>query len=463
MGTSTARPRDRRTPAPPARASSTRRGWSRRDGWTALALGTVAECYLVLVLALTAIAVVPLALGWQGSVVQTGSMRPHVNPGDVVLATVLPADSPVPLGGVVQFRTAAPGGGERTVMHRIVAPAQEQGEWITAGDANEDVDSGTLSREDITGQARLLVRWVGLPSVWLRTGQPGWVAAWVALTLAAVALRAWSWPRREDAGPAPSPGAGPASRAPELGRRAFLVAALAVTAGGTALASREPVWAGFSARTAMSGNTFQVGTWATLALGRVASFAILAATRVANEAFLGIGSSVAGSVGVSPGTTVSGFWSWDITGSVERNTATARNARTDALALYDAVRARPATRTATATVTGTLPPGVAHRAGAVQVTGTLTLDARGDATALFVLTGTSLTFAAGSQVVLANGASADRVVFLSTSTVTVADGAQVRGVVLASGDVSATRATVAGRLVSTQGAVLLRAVTVTAP
>ncbi|WP_230685008.1 ice-binding family protein [Cellulomonas sp. JZ18] len=427
-------------------------------------LGTVAECYLVLVLALTAIAVVPLALGWQGSVVQTGSMRPHVNPGDVVLSTALPADSPVPLGGVVQFRTAAPGGGERTVLHRIVAPAEEQGEWVTAGDANHDVDSSTLSREDITGQARLLVRWVGLPSVWLRTGELAWVAAWVALTLAAVAVRVWSWPRREDEdAPTPSPGAGAGPPAPALGRRTFLAAALAVTAGGTVLAGREPVWAGFTARTATAGNTFRVGTWPTLALGRVASFALLAATRVANEAPYGIGSSVVGSVGVSPGTTVSGFWSWDITGSVERNTATARNARADALALYDTTRARAATRAASTTVTGTLPPGVAHRNGPVHVTGTLTLDARGDASAVFVITGTSVTFTAGSSVVLVNGASADRVLFLGTSTVTVSEGAYVRGVVLANGDVSLVRATVAGRVVSTQGAVLLRAATIAAP
>lgn len=104
-----------------------------------------------------------------------------------------------------------------------------------------------------------------------------------------------------------------------------------------------------------------------------------------------------------------------------------------------------------------------HRAGPVQVTGTLTLDARGDASALFVLTATAQTFAAGSTVTLTNGASADRVLFLSTSTTSVAENAQVRGVVLAQNDISAARAAVTGRLVSTQGGVLLSRTTVTAP
>ncbi|ADG75731.1 hypothetical protein Cfla_2847 [Cellulomonas flavigena DSM 20109] len=438
-------------------------GWLRRDGWVVFVLGTLAECYLVFTLALTTIAVLPLALGWQGSVVQTGSMRPHIQPGDVVLSTQLREDSPVPLGGVVEFRTVAPGGGERTVMHRIVAEGDVRGEWVTAGDANADLDSDPLTREEITGQARLLVRWVGLPSIWLRDGMTGHLVGWAVLTAAAVALRAASGPPRDGTRPGARPASPAGAAAAAVSRRTFLAAAFAVTAGGMAAISHEPVWAGFSARTSTGRNTFRVGTWPTLALGRLASFAILAATRVTNEAFLGIGSSVNGSVGVSPGTTVSGFWIWDITGSTERNTTTARNARTDALALYDAVRARPATRAATATVTGTLTPGVMHRTGPVQVTGTLTLDARGDASALFVLTGTALTFAAGSAVVLANGASADRVLFLSTSTASVAESAQLRGVLLAQNDVTVSRAAVTGRIVSTQGGVLLTRATVTSP
>ncbi len=446
-----------------ATSPEARCGWLRREGWPALLLGTAAECYLVFALAMTAIAVLPLALGWHGSVVQTGSMQPHVRPGDVVLSTELSDDSPVPLGGVVEFRTAAPGGGERTVLHRVVAPAEEHGQWVTAGDANADVDSTPLTRDAITGQARVLVRWVGLPSIWVRDGRTAHLVAWGSATVAAVVLVAATWPSRGGGRPgAPARTAG-GTAAPALTRRTFLAAAVAVTAGGTALVGHDPAWARFSARTATTGNTFRVGQWSAPSVGRLASFAILGATYVANEGSVGNASAVNGSVGVSPGTTVVGFRQRDITGSVDLDTPAARNARTDALALYDAARTRVATRAAVATLTGTVGAGTTHRAGPVQVTGTLTLDARGDASALFVVTATSLTFAPGSAVVLANGAAADRVVFLSTSTANVGDGAHVRGVLLANGDLTAARASVTGRLVSLRGGVHLTRTMVTAP
>ncbi|GEK22594.1 ice-binding family protein [Cellulomonas xylanilytica] len=462
-----------RTPAlPPSPAPGTARAQQRtrtrpavlaQDGWAAWALGTVAQSYLALLAALTAIAVVPLGFGWGGSVVQTGSMRPVISPGDVVLTTALPETSPVPLGAVVQFRSTAPDGQERLVVHRIVEPGQSKGEWVTQGDANADPDSAALTRDDITGQGRLLVRWVGLPSTWLRTGQLAPLAGWLALTVAAVWVAAWSWPRRQRPDDRPTGSLHGGAGGPALTRGAALVTAVALVGGGMLLPA-ERASAAFSARTAMSGNSFTVGTWPTLALGRVSSYAVLASTRIANVALLGIGSSVGGSVAVSPGTSVTGFWPWDVTGSTDRDTAAARNARVDALALYEGARTRTATATAPATVTGALTPGVYRRTGPVAVSGTLTLDARGDSSALFVVQGSSLTFGQNARVVLANGASPDRVFFVSTSTTSVGDGAAVRGVLLSSGDIVLGRSsTLAGRAVSVNGAVTLTAASVTQP
>jgi hypothetical protein len=100
----------------------------------------------------------------------------------------------------------------------------------------------------------------------------------------------------------------------------------------------------------------------------------------------------------------------------------------------------------------------------VSVQGTLTLDARGDSSAIFVVQGSSLTFAQGANVVLANGAAPDRVFFVSTSTVSVGDSARVRGVLRASGDIVLNRAsTLTGRAVSVNGAVSLTSATVTQP
>lgn len=431
-----------------------------QDGWAAWLLGTAAQCYLFLLVALTAIAVVPLAFGWGGSVVQTGSMRPGIQPGDVVLTTDLATSSPMPVGGVVQFRSAAPDGSDRLVLHRVVAPGDERGEWVTQGDANVDPDSAPLTRDLVTGQGRVLVQWVGLPSHWLAGGDLGRLLAWLVATAAAVWLAVWTWPRRRDTDDAGDP--------PRTGRRArggsVALGVAALLVAGATFVPTDSAYAAFSARTAMTANTFRVATWPTLTLGRASSYAVLASTRVANTALLGLGSAVNGNVGVTPGTTVSGFWPWDVTGSTDRNTSGAQAARADAITLYDAARARSATATPAAVLSGTLVPGVYRRAGAVTVQGALTLDARGDPSAVFVVQGSALTFAQGANVVLANGAAADRVFFVSTSTAAVNDNARVRGVLLASGDITLNRAsTLGGRAVSVSGAVSLLSATVTQP
>lgn len=435
----------------------------RRDGWVAFALSTVARCYLVLLAALAAIATLPLLLGWSGSVVQSGSMEPHVQPGDVVLTAPLTEDQPIPLGGVVQFRAAAPGGGERLVVHRIVRAGDAQGEWVTAGDANAEVDSTPITRADITGQGRVLVRWVGLPAWWWGTGQALPLAGWAGTLLLAVGLVLWA---RDDDGdsPAREPRRTGRSRVRRPAVAATAATLMLVGLAGTTIATAAPAHAAFTARTSNASNTFRVATWPTLTLGRAATYAVLAATSVVNAEVLGLGSSVEGSVGVSPGTGVSGFWPWDITGSTDRNTAGAIDARTDAIRLYDTARTRTATGTAPASLTGTIAPGVLRRAGSVQVTGTLTLDAKGDPSATFVLQGSSLSFASGAQVVLKNGAQSDNVLFVSTSTLTVADSVRARGVLLASGDVTLARyTTLEGRAFSLNGGVSLTRVTVTQP
>ena len=139
-------------------------------------------------LSLALIAVLPAVLGWHGTVVQSGSMEPHISAGDVVLASALEEASPVPLGGVVDFTSPAyaePGGMEMTRLHRIVS-ANPDGTFVTAGDANAEVDSVPLATEQITGQARLLIPSIGLPGLWFAKGNLPALALWSVLTLLAV-------------------------------------------------------------------------------------------------------------------------------------------------------------------------------------------------------------------------------------------------------------------------------------
>ena len=415
-----------------------------KDGWLAFVLGTVAQCYLVLLVALVGIATLPVALGWSASVVQTGSMRPHIQPGDVVLSSPLPDDQPVPLGSVVQFSAPAVGGGEHEVVHRIVAEGTAAGEWVTRGDANADQDSTALTRDKITGQGRLLVRWVGLPSLWWSTGQLAPLLTFLAVTVGATWLTLWTWPGNER-----RPARAPRGRTPV--RTAAVVGLVGLAAGTIALVAPEPSSAAFTARTTNVQSTFKVAGWSTLSLGRATSYAVLACTRITNS---DSHTTVLGSIGVAPGTSVTGFNAVDVTGAVDKNTPGAVNARTDAQALYGAIAARSATGTAPATVTGTLTPGTLRRAGAVTVQGTLVLDARGDSSSVFVVQAGTLSFAPGTQVVLTNGASADKVFFVSGSTTTVATSATLSGVLLGQGDITIDKATtLTGRAISLQGAV----------
>lgn len=68
--------------------------------------------------------------------VQTGSMRPGIDPGDLVAVTRVPADT-LALGDVVTY---TPYGADYTITHRIVAIDEELGMVTTKGDSNPSND-----------------------------------------------------------------------------------------------------------------------------------------------------------------------------------------------------------------------------------------------------------------------------------------------------------------------------------
>ncbi|KQR03541.1 signal peptidase I [Arthrobacter sp. Leaf141] len=158
------------------------------DGWVRFIASIASRLYLGVLLSLALFAVLPALFGWHGTVVQSGSMEPHISPGDVVLAAALNPEHPVPVGGVVEYHSPAeaePGGVAKTRLHRIVA-ANTDGTFVTAGDANTTVDSTPIVRDQIKGQARLLIPAVGLPGLWLGSGNLSALALWSVITLVAV-------------------------------------------------------------------------------------------------------------------------------------------------------------------------------------------------------------------------------------------------------------------------------------
>lgn len=169
-------------PAEPGVEAQTRREIA--AGWGLLLARLLARAYLVFLVALAACASVPMLVGLTGTVVQSGSMMPHIAVGDVVLSHPLAADATTPMGHVVTFE--APPGSEVSGirLHRIVG-TNPDGTLITAGDANRDVDSAPLARADIIAVGCLLIPWIGLPAFWLQHAQFLPFAGWLALTLLA--------------------------------------------------------------------------------------------------------------------------------------------------------------------------------------------------------------------------------------------------------------------------------------
>ena len=140
-------------------------------------------------------------------------------------------------------------------------------------------------------------------------------------------------------------------------------------------------------------------------LGAASEFAVLGATVTCTT------SVIAGDVGISPATAFTNTGCTITGGMPPATNVAAVGARTDFLSAYDAVRNMPCTTTLSSTITGplTLYPGVYCTDAALTGAGVLTLDAQGDANAVWVfqigtvltgaLTGTnfSVVMAAGGQ------------------------------------------------------------------
>ncbi len=113
-------------------------------------------------------------------------------------------------------------------------------------------------------------------------------------------------------------------------------------------------------------------------------------------------------------------------------------------------------------LTGTYTPGAYTYGSDLQINGTLTLDAGGVSTAVFIFrAGTSLTTATSSTVLLTGGAQACNVFWQIGSSATLGTSSTIVGHVIASASVSTgASTTVNGQLIGTTGSVTLGGTTV---
>jgi hypothetical protein len=191
-------------------------------------------------------------------------------------------------------------------------------------------------------------------------------------------------------------------------------------------------------------------------LGTVTPFVVLGGQAVTNT-----GPSVLnGSLGVAPGTALSGFGlPAVVNGATHDNDAVAAQAQLDLTTAYDAAAGQATTADLSTQDLGgmTLTPGAYNFSSAAQLTGPLILDAQGDASAQFVFKiGTQLTTAPASSVVLIGGASPCNVFWQVGSSATLGSTTAFQGNLMALSSISLQNAaSVTGRLLARNGQVSL--------
>ncbi|MEP9363329.1 ice-binding family protein [Nocardioides sp. CN2-186] len=179
-------------------------------------------------------------------------------------------------------------------------------------------------------------------------------------------------------------------------------------------------------------------------LGTAASYSVLAGTGVTNT---GSATVLAGDLGLSPAGVITGFPPGTTLGTIHDKDAAAEQAQEDRQTAYDDAAGQTSTGAFAGDQAGaTFKPGVYTSAAAVTNTGTMTLDADGDPSAVFVFqVGAAFSTAAASKIVLTDGALANNVTwqvlgavsfganakavgtFLGASAISFGEGASIKG------------------------------------
>jgi hypothetical protein len=201
-------------------------------------------------------------------------------------------------------------------------------------------------------------------------------------------------------------------------------------------------------------------------LGSAGNYAVLAGSTVTNSSSASDQTVVTGGlVGVSPGTSTTGFVTGTYVATIDNSGAAA--AEGSLTAAYNTAAGLLSAAVLPSDMGGvTFSPGLYKTGSAVTLNaGSVYLDAQGDPNAVFVFQiGTTFTAAGGTQVILLNGASAKNVFWQVGSSATINAGAAWVGNIIAYTSITlGTDATLLGRAMASNGAVTLLSNKITVP
>lgn len=200
-------------------------------------------------------------------------------------------------------------------------------------------------------------------------------------------------------------------------------------------------------------------------LGTAGTYGVLAGDTITNTG----ATTIIGDLGLFPGTAVTG--SPTVIGTSNVNNPAAHTAKNDLRTAYLDAAGRTGASPIVADLGGqTLTPGVYNTASGIGITGTLTLNAHGDTTAVWIFqAGSTLTAHTSSRVVLTNGAQPCNVFWQVGKAATLNASTTFVGTIMAHDDISVLDSvTVAGRLLAGAqangaGALTLKHDTITKP
>lgn len=92
--------------------------------------------------------------GYQPWLVKTQSMKPALQPGDLIISSVVKKDN-IQLDDIVVFKTED----DTILTHRIIS--KKGNEYITKGDANNINDRGILTEDRIIGKQMVRIPFIG--------------------------------------------------------------------------------------------------------------------------------------------------------------------------------------------------------------------------------------------------------------------------------------------------------------